>query len=380
MYVALVLGVFFYLHTGHSQVPQIRVRIQKSLSKVLIGGMDMERMIYFNNDHKVHKGRKVVKFHCRGLGFFRPTPMAYISSPTGFLTVEKERYRGSISLISSEGGDRCDIVNETSMEDYIGGLLSKEMNASWPLEALKSQAVAARTYALYMMRSRRVSRQKKSEAYYDLESSEKHQVGGSFFDSTRKTARAAYETQGYILKMQKTPLLPIFYHAKCGGRLFSPHHVWENPVPGHLSNYCGGCEGLGTPPWKTPINLQRFKKFLAWLERKRLIPPGSLHGRRDGPLRLAPDNFPKRHIRVYLKDKAVSIKKSLLRRYFGRTLISSNNFKVSLAGRTLLLQGKGRGHGVGMCQLGALGLARQGWNFEQILKHYFPKHKLVKVY
>ena len=75
--------------------------------------------------------------------------------------MNKERYRGSILLSASSEGERgCDVISKTTMEYYIGGLLAKEMNASWPLEALKSQAVAARTYALYMMRTRRVDRGK----------------------------------------------------------------------------------------------------------------------------------------------------------------------------------------------------------------------------
>ena len=80
-----------------------------------------------------------------------------------------------------------------------------------------------------------------------------------------------------------------------------------------------------------------------------------------------------------------SFKKSLLRRYFGRVVVPSNNFKLTLEaqgklGPRLRLRGDGLGHGVGMCQLGALELADRGWSFKKILAHYFPKHKMKKLY
>ena len=88
------------------------------------------------------------------------------------------------------------------------------MNANWPVEALKAQAIAARTYALEKINSNFMSRVLGRTAHFDLENSEKHQVMGTFFDQTLSTVKATYATKGLVLVNKKKRLLPIFYHSK----------------------------------------------------------------------------------------------------------------------------------------------------------------------
>ena len=366
--------------------PSIRVRISKSLSEVVVSGMDLSRTVHRSGELRTHEGEKAIRFDCGRLkktaAKIRPDLLASVSSPTGFVTVNKERYRGSILLtISSEGGKGCDVINKTTMEYYIGGLLAKEMNASWPLEALKSQAIAARTYAFYMMRSRRVDREKGVPLHYDLESSERHQVGGSLDDITRRTDRAARATGGYVLEGPDFVLTPAFYHAKCGGQTFSPRHIWEYPVSGYSSVVCGGCKGRGgRSQWDHRIGRERWKGFVAWLWKKKLI-----RGERSllsETVQLAPDKPSRYTLRLYMGERAFILKKSLLRRYFGRVKVPSNYFRARWDERSkeVVLSGDGLGHGVGLCQIGALGLADRGWSFRQILGHYFPSHRVTKIY
>ena len=366
--------------------PSIRVRIFKSLEKVVVSGIDLTRNVHRSGDIRVHPGQKAILFNCseaKKIGKRQqPILLASVSSPGGFVTVNRERYRGSLFLTtSSEGGGGCDVINKTVMEYYIGGLLAKEMNASWPLEALKSQAVAARTYALHMMRSRRVERKKGFPVHYDIESSERHQVGGSWDDITRRTDRAARETAGYVLKGPDLRLTPAFYHAKCGGQTRTPEHVWGNPVAGYSSVICGGCEGRGGKSrWKKRIPRQRWNRFLHWLRRKNF-----LRGEKEilgRGMQMAPDKISRHSLRVYMGEEVFFIKKSLLRRYFGRVTVPSNHFRAwwDSKRRVVILSGDGLGHGVGLCQVGTLGWANRGKNFAQILSHYFPAHQLRKVY
>lgn len=95
---------------------------------------------------------------------------------------------------------------------------------------------------------------------------------------------------------------------------------------------------------------------------------------------VAPDRTQNKALRVYVDDGLMVIAKSLLRRYFGRVLIPSNNFTVTMFEKDISFNGQGNGHGVGLCQLGALHLAKKGWGFKKILAHYFPKHILKKLY
>jgi stage II sporulation protein D len=92
------------------------------------------------------------------------------------------------------------------------------------------------------------------------------------------------------------------------------------------------------------------------------------------------DHYSKNSLKIYLDSKPVVLRKPLLRRYFGRFIVSSNNYKLVQSKKGFRVYGKGLGHGVGMCQLGALDLADRGWGFKQILAHYFPGHKLIKLY
>ena len=76
----------------------------------------------------------------------------------------------------------------------------------------------------------------------------------------------------------------------------------------------------------------------------------------------------------------LAFNKSLLRRYFGRVIFPSNHYEIDMKWGKLVVKGQGNGHGVGLCQVGALGLAKRGWAYKQILAHYFPKHELRKIY
>jgi stage II sporulation protein D len=92
------------------------------------------------------------------------------------------------------------------------------------------------------------------------------------------------------------------------------------------------------------------------------------------------DSLSKNSLKIYLDSKPLVLKKPLLRRYFGRFTMASNNFKLVQLKKGFRVDGQGLGHGVGRCQLGALDLADRGWDFKQILAHYFPGHKLLKLY
>ena len=179
-------------------------------------------------------------------------------------------------------------------------------------------------------------------------------------------------------------LTPAFYHAKCGGQTFAPRHIWEYPVPGYGRVACGGCNGRGGDSrWKHRIGRDRWERFLSWLHRKKII--GSkriLSSRSSGIVQMAPDKASRHTLRVYVGEDVFLVKKSLFRRYFGRARIPSNYFRArwDAGKKEVVLSGDGLGHGVGLCQIGALGLAGKKWTFKKILSHYFPSHRLTKIY
>jgi stage II sporulation protein D len=371
--------------TKKSKVPKIRVRIGKSISNVELSGLDLQRELLLSEDLQRYDGRKKLSFNCSNFKnskkFKASTLFASISSQTGLISFGEEKYQGKISILTSPNRKSCDVVNEVSIELYLSSLLSKEMNAKWPIEALKAQAIAARTYAIHKMKSRQVSRGLGREAYYDIESSEKHQVGGSFFDATKNTFKAARYTKGKILVTQKGKnLTPIFFHAKCGGRTLLPDQVWDNHVEGYHGVPCPHCHGHGKKSWDSKVSKKRLKKFISWAISESYLKNVKEDKFSYQDIMVAPDRIKNFKIRIYLGDKVYVFEKTLLRRYFGRSIIPSNNFYVRDAKNSVKLSGRGNGHGVGMCQLGALHMAKMGKSYKEILAYYFPGHELRTIY
>lgn len=362
----------------------IRVRVIDSIKRVGISGKNMTRNLRFQKDVKKVLGPSLVKFNCQGQSKNknnRPILFASLSSNLGNLDVNGETYKGKIHILAHQGKDNCDVVNELSMEDYISSLLSKEMNSKWPIEALKAQAVAARTYAVHKIHSKQVSKVAGHEAYYDLESSEKHQVSGSKKDITNKTKRAASETAGEVLvTSSKSKLTPIFFHASCGGKTNLPEIVWDNFVDGYQSVSCDRCRRSTKNSYGKKISQKRFKQFLNWIYKNNLDFKGEKVNLNDVDIAIAPDSQKYNSLKVYLDDNVMIISKPLLRRYFGRVLVRSNHFKLEMTKNEFIITGKGNGHGVGMCQVGALDYAQLGWNYKKILAHFFPEHEIAKVY
>ena len=354
---------------------KVRVRIGRGLSNIKVSGTDLNRILHPTKEKIRYSGRKSIGFDCSHFDTAdkkRPILLASFSSPTGLLSLEENKYKGKIDIVTSKARKKCDVVNELDMEYYISSLLSKEMHASWPIEALKAQAIAARTYAIHKISSTR--------GLFDLENSEKHQVSGHFFDSTTMTHKAAFETKGYVLLTQEgETLTPTFFHAKCGGRTMKPDQIWMNNVEGYHAVLCPFCKDHGKKEWTSHLSKKEVVRFLNWMERK-----GATLRRRTfsikNDMRIVPDTSSNNLLRLYSNDRILFIKKSQFRRYFGTMKVQSNNFRADWKNNSLVLHGTGRGHGVGMCQLGALDLAVNGWNYHQILAHYFPGHKLVKLY
>ncbi|MGI4991644.1 SpoIID/LytB domain-containing protein [Halobacteriovorax sp. GFR7] len=358
------------IRSGHT----IKVRVAKDLDNVLLEGVDLTRKVVATRSRKSFKGFKKIKVNCQNLQSVKsvkPQYLASLTSQTGLISFDRKQFMGQMHIVTSADGNSCDVVNEMDLDDYIATLLAKEMNASWPIEALKAQAVAARTYALHHMMISGL----KNDTLYDLENSEKHQVNGTFNDVTASTLEAAKDTAGLVLTNGKGNLVPAFFHASCGGTTLVPSDVWRNDVHGYSTVKCDYCQKKKN--WDSKITKLRFKKFLKWAMRKKFIEKQSLKKK----LFLYPDKRDQKNLYVQNGVKKIKIKKSLFRRYFGRVEFPSNHFyMVDVGGAGLHFVGKGNGHGVGLCQVGSLGLAQKGKGHREILAHYFPKLNVLKLY
>ncbi|MDA9189665.1 SpoIID/LytB domain-containing protein [bacterium] len=369
--------VFFFLFVtlSYAKSSEIRVRVQKNLKSFEISGLDLSKKSYSKDSEHFYPGEKSIRFHCTSKSskaFQGSKRLFSLSSPSGMITINNTRYFGRVDVISAQNKRACDLVNIVSIEKYISTLLAHEMNASWPLSALKAQAVAARSYALYKIKSRQVSRSLGKEAYYDLESSEKHQVSGNLSSVTQRTSRAARETSGEVLVDQVGRLKPIFFHARCGGQTFKPRDIWGNSVGAYSRVKCSSCKKSHKGHWKYYLTSNQLHKFISWATKRSFI--------KKETIRIAEDEINRKFVRIYHGTEVFEVKKIKFRRYFGRVKFSSNLFKLKPYLSGLVVTGKGLGHGVGLCQIGALNLAHSGSRYKKILKHYYPLFKVSRKY
>ncbi len=362
----------------YAGVPAVKVLIAKSLKNVVVEGMDLQKTIHTHKSSQQYVGKKVISFNCNPKGARRALPrspllVASLSSPTGLVSWGKNKYQGELQLLTNPGQESCDLVNNIPLEKYLTTLLAKEMNGTWPVEALKAQAVAARTYAL--------DRVNKGEGFdnpdklYHLESSEKDQVSGTFMDVTGKTLQAQRETAGEVLVSPSGKLAPAFFHSKCGGKTFRPDQVWGGVEEGYRSVNCTYCRKTGMKDWEYRLKGAKLGTMIDTVLRKYYADQSS-----PGEIRLMPDSVENSELRFYVGDRLHIIKKSYLRNQAGRELLPSNNFVMSGARGDFHVKGQGYGHGVGLCQLGALELAKRGYDYRQILSFYFPRHRMKKAY
>ena len=397
VFITLIISksVYSSLPPINIKAPNVKVRVGVNIKDIVMIGTDLERYLYLTNNRKEFSGRGKIKFRC--FNFFKnklnltekSVLLASIESKTGLVSIQEDKgdkkYKGILYLVGEPSSNSCDIINEVNIESYLSSLLTKEVNREWPIELLKAQAIAARTYALYKIKQKGKRRNfGNNDYYYDLENTEKDQVSGDFFDTNYKTDTATIKTRGEVLVNQLGQLRPAFFHAKCGGKTLIPSFVWGKTVHGYASRECLFCKNRGRKSYRKSISIKDFKKFLAWIKKNKLIKHDVRFLLKE-KLRIVPHTKFSRVIRIYLGGQFLSFKKSLLRRYFGRKIFLSNNFKLDRIERGkynqyLKILGSGRGHGVGMCQLGALDLAYQGWDYKKILAYYYPYFSVKRIY
>ena len=270
----------------------------------------------------------------------------------GFLRFRKKGYRGEMLLVIRKG--KLTLINRIDLESYLKGVLPHEINHRWPIEALKAQAIAARSYAIVKMRENR----KKN---YDLDNSAYSQVYRGRDGEKRSTSDAVEQTRGLVL-MYKGKTAVGFFHASCGGKTESSGHVWSSFIPYLRSRVSPWCRGTKYYRWGVVLSKAQVRSRL------RIRTP--LSGARV--LSRTPSG---RVIRLVLRER--SGKKhyysgKTFRRKIGYNRLRSRLFSVRIRGPYLQILGRGWGHGVGLCQWCASGMAKKGFTALRILAHFYP--------
>ena len=252
-------------------------------------------------------------------------------------------------------------VVEMRMEDYVAGVIAGEMPPSFPPEALKAQAVAARSFAL----TRRIEA-RAAGRNWDVGSNVLSQV---LSDKPGPAARAAAEaTAGEVLVLGMEPV-EAYFHSSCGGRTEGGLAALGRDLPYLLPVECGQCDAAPGARWKVRIPADELARA------------AGLKGKATS-VRVAARTPTGRAARVEIEagGRKAALAASDLRQRLGFSRLPSLAFEVRRDGGAFEIEGRGQGHGAGLCQWGAASLARSGKGYREILGKYYPGTEVVRMY
>jgi stage II sporulation protein D len=252
-------------------------------------------------------------------------------------------------------------VPELRLEDYVAGVVAGEMPASFPAEALKAQAVAARSYAL----TRKIEAQA-ADRPWDIGVGVLAQV---FSRAPSAAARAAADaTVGEVLALGMEPV-EAYFHAACGGRTEGGLAALGRDLPYLAPVACGRCERAPRVRWTLRIGARELAAAVGL--------PGDATAARVAAR--SPTGRADR-VEVQVGERRAVVGAVDLRQKLGFSRLPSLAFEIKAERNAFSFEGRGQGHGAGLCQWGAAGLAREGKTYREILLHYYPGTEVVRMY
>jgi len=325
-----------------------------------------------------------------------------------------QQYRGRLKLIANEDGQSFDAINLVPLEPYLAGVVGKEMPDDWEPQALRAQAIVARTYCLFSKIRFGPNRS------YDVKRTQASQVYGGVAAESERVWNAVNETCGQILTApepasgarstadygsspadgnraagppsqdHQSPfpgLFPAYYSSACGGHTTNSKEVFGDsygPLRGVPCPYCKDVAALSLFYWP----MATFDRATVTQKLVRKYPKLAALGEIAGLEVLAQSNYGDYSRLTRIRLTGAGGKTDTLRAEDLRLTLDPSGCEIrSMICRVIpwgsgwaFASGRGWGHGVGMCQHGAQGMARRGNNARSILQYYYPGAEIVNVY
>jgi stage II sporulation protein D len=264
-------------------------------------------------------------------------------------------YRGSFATISLDDGRRG-LLNVVPIDAYLYGVLGTEISTGWPAAAQQAQAVAARTFVLSKLRPERA---------YDVVAGDTDQHYGGIEAEYVDGRDAVDATSGKILTYAGVQA-HVAYSACCGGRTADAGDVWGAPYPYLISRPDPNCAAAPDFEWRGEVPFEALGRVLD------LDKLGALRGVALRP----PDGSGRPRALAFTGASAsVDVPTRVFRSAAGGSVVRSTFLReagLGSGGESVAVTGTGRGHGVGLCQWGAYGMAANGARVDEILAFYFP--------
>ncbi|MEQ8909875.1 MAG: SpoIID/LytB domain-containing protein [Vicingaceae bacterium] len=257
--------------------------------------------------------------------------------------LKEQRYDDNLKVFSQSKG--MQLVNNIDLDNYVAGVVEAEVGQKPPKEYFKLQAIICRTYALsnthkHLLEGFNLCDQVHCQAYH----------GKSFFSPI---VEASMQTRGAVIVDSDIQLITAAFHSHCGGQTVNSEDVWTKSLYYLRSVEDTFCTNLKNSYWEKRIATQAWNRYL-----QANLAEASL------------EDFEPTYqaSRRALKLPNTNLDVEDMRHHFG---LRSTFFDVVDHGDTILLCGKGYGHGVGLCQIGAMEMARRGYNYSDILHFYY---------
>ena len=291
----------------------------------------------------------------------------------GDFQLKQRGYRGRLQVLVGGSGLRA--INHVGLESYLPSVVGSEMPASWPQAALRAQAVAARTYAL---------RQRKPADLFDLSATVSSQVYKGVDAETPSTREAVLSTRGQVL-MYGSSLANAVFHSSSGGATENSGDLWSQQLP-YLVSVPDFDQASPVQAWQQRLEPEQLQQAFAEIGGAQRI--DVLSTTSTGRVRQARVSGPSgtlvvsgAQLRSRLGLRSTMVRFELVPSELAalpplpllpeQYEVGGFQPQVQLPLPSLLAVGRGYGHGVGMSQWGALGLAQRGQSYDQILRHYY---------
>jgi stage II sporulation protein D len=316
------------------------------------------RVINKNDSKIIYESKK------SGLSFdpLKIKSVYVIESEKNIIYVDNIGYRGKIELHNVHG--KIHVINILNIEEYLYSVVPSEMPSTWNMEALKSQAIASRTYAYFFLLRNR------DKNIYDLDSTTNFQVYKGISTEAESSIEAVNKTSGIIMTYNNEPIISYF-HSTSGGKTSDDRDVWPaSNLPYLKSVECG--YGKDSPHYEWTITLSMNEIVFALNKKYKTIN------------HITKISF-KRHndriveVTVQHTNGTITLTGNEFRLLLDPQKLKSTYFTLKKEKDIFFISGKGWGHGIGMCQWGAKGRGENGFKYEEILKHYYKDINFTKI-
>ena len=283
-----------------------------------------------------------------------------------------QKYK-TIKLLHSETMQ----IEELNIDEYLYGVVSSEMPANFELEALKAQAVVARTYTIYQIIYNSSKHENADicdnysccQAWISKEERFSKWISEEAESNWNKIVQAVNETKGKIVTYNKQPI-NAFFHANSGGITESSLNIWSGiDYPYLKSVETSGEEGYTQYASEVILNMQELlEKIQTQYE------DCEIDFDKQDSIKILEYTSSGRVKTIKFGNKEIAGTEA-------RTLLGlkSTKFAVTIDGENIIFSVTGYGHGVGMSQTGADSLAKQGYKYEEIIKHFYTKVEIIDV-